>query len=185
VRPVFNYDTPFREQMDPVSWGSLGIAVFEVVRGIATSGKFSHQSSTVNYMHPNSPPESKLPFTLVSKELLMQAWSPRYLVGGWNKFWFRLNYQRNGYDLRDIQIIALVDKSSSMYVSEFAISWAGEKLSQELDPIAAVKFSIQGTWDPVGSGYVSFWGELLLKSNGYIQFSVSSEKKWVEHVGIY
>jgi hypothetical protein len=157
---------------------SLGIAAFTAGRDIVTSGDFSSRAATVNYVHANTPPS--LAFRTCTREFLISAHHPRY---GFDRqqFWFRLSFEHNGHDLRNIAIHALVDKSSTMTMSTFSIEFSGIPHSVPLDPVAEVVFQIGGRWNPVGRGLVNLSGTLYVRADGRVRLRVTSERGWVRH----
>lgn len=161
-----------------IAGAGLGLAVFNTGRDLVTSGDFSSQSTTVNYIHPSTPPG--LAFRTCVREFLLSAHHPRY---GWSRqqFWFRLSFEHNGHDLRNVAITPLVDRSSSMIMSTFSITFAGIPHSVPADPVAEINFQIGGQWNPVGSGLVALRGNLFVRADGRVQLNVTSERGWVRH----
>ena len=164
-------------QRDPVAIAGLGLAVFQYGQAMVTSGNFSCSMTSVNYIHENTPPETE--WTSVNTEFSITASHPRYFVGT-QEFWFRLSYEHNGNDVRNIQVNALVNKSSEMITSSFSITFSGQAHSVPADPKAEVNFQIGGNWDPVGRGFDSIWGNLLISADGSAALDVGSEVGWVE-----
>jgi hypothetical protein len=156
----------------------FGLAVFNTGRDLVTSGDFSSSATTVNYIHPNTP--ASLAFRSCTLEFLISALHPR---GGFDRqqFWFRLSFEHNGHDLRNVGIVGLVDRSSSMIMSTFSIEFSGLPYSVPADEIAEVRFRITGRWNPVGRGLVAFWGSLFVRADGRVRLQVSSERGWVRH----
>ena len=175
--------TPQIQKSDPVSAASLGVAVFEAGRSYANSGNLYHNGNTPSYMHERTPIEAT--WEDVVTELNIQAFHPRI---GWDNqdFYYRLSYQRNGYDIRNAQVDILRDKSSGMYTSTFGSTWSGQTHSRPADTVAEIVFNISGEWNPHGVGHVSWWGQLVLsavKESSVIKsFTVGSEQDWVWRV---
>lgn len=154
----------------------LGVAVFQTGQSLLTSGDFSSEATTVNYIHERTPP-SQL-FRSCATEFSLLAHHPRYGFGT-QTFWFRLTFDYNGNDLRNIAIVALVHRSSSLYSSTFSVRFVGQAHSVPSAPVAEVMFQISGRWNPVGRGDVSFWGNLRVRADGTTQLSINSEQNWV------
>ncbi|MBD1808383.1 DUF4157 domain-containing protein [Microcoleus sp. FACHB-SPT15] len=175
--------TPQIQKSDPVSATSLGVAVFEAGRSYANSGNLYHNGNTPSYMHERTPIEAT--WEDVVTELNIQAFHPRI---GWDNqdFYYRLSYQRNGYDIRNAQVDILRDKSSGMYTSTFGSTWSGQTHSRPTDTVAEIVFNISGEWNPHGVGHASWWGQLVLsavKESSVIKsFTVGSEQDWVWRV---
>ena len=161
-----------------IAAGSLGVAAFTAGRDILTSGDFSSRATTANYIHANTPPT--LAFRTCTHEFLISAHHPRYGFDRQN-FWFRLTFEHNGHDLRNIAITALVDRSSTMTMSTFSIEFSGMPHSVPTDPVAEVVFQIGGRWNPVGSGLVALSGNLYVRADGRVRLTVTSERGWVRH----
>lgn len=160
-----------------VAAAGLGVAVFTAVEQVIR-GRFETRTATVNYVHPGTPPS--LRFRPCVREFLISAiharpfWSPQ-------QFWFRLSFEYNGHDLRNITIVPLVDRSSTMTTSTFSITFAGLPHSVPQDPVAEVNFQISGEWDPHGPGLVQLWGNLFVRADGQVRLNVTSERRWVRH----
>jgi hypothetical protein len=161
-----------------VAGAGLGVAVFNTGRELVTSGDFSSHATTVNYIHANTP--ASLLFRPCVREFLISAHHPRY---GWSRqqFWFRLSFEHNGHDLRNVAITPLIDRSSSMIMSTFSITFAGIPHSVPTDPVAEVNFQISGQWNPVGRGLVALRGNLFVRADGQVRLTVTSERGWVRH----
>jgi hypothetical protein len=172
--------TPQVQKSDPVSAASLGVAVFEAGRSYANSGNLYHNGNTPSYMHERTPAEAT--WENVVTELQIQAHHPRV---GWDNqdFYYRLSYQRNGYDIRNAQVDVLRDRSSGMYTSTFGSTWSGQTHSRPTASVAEIVFNISGEWNPHGRGHVSWWGQLVLSAakgdSSYKSFTVGSEQDWV------
>lgn len=168
------------QRADPVSIAGLGVAVFSTGRAVSTSGRFASTSNVVRYVHQGTPPEAS--WQEVETTLQISAHHPRI---GWGRqrFYFKLIYERNGHDIRNARIIALIDRSSGMYTSTFRIQWDGIPHSRDTNPVAEVAFNIiNSEWDPHGRGHVSFDGQLVISadkgSGTYNRFVINAEK-WV------
>jgi hypothetical protein len=154
----------------------LGVAIFQTGQSILTSGDFTSESSTVNYIHERTPISQV--FRTCSMEFSLKAHHPRYGIGD-QTFWFRLSFEYNGNDIRNAAINALVNRSSSLYSSTFSIRFAGQPHSVPSAAVAEVMFQIGGRWNPVGRGDISFSGNLRLRADGNVTLAVSSERNWV------
>lgn len=163
-------------QRDPVAIAGLGLAVFESGRSMLTGGSFSSTANTPSYMHEGTPASAQ--WVSRTAEAKIRAFNPRIGFGE-QFFYFRISYQQNGYDLRNVQVVPLIDKSSSMISSSFNIMWEGQAHSSPDYPQSEIVFNISGTWDPVGRGITSFWGQLIVTQSG-LSFNVDSEQ-WVYH----
>lgn len=166
--------------LDPVSIAGLGVSIFSAATPFLTGGSFSWQTNTpINYKHNWSgrqPPRYKKR----TMRFRMIAHHPRYGIGNQN-FWFRLSYDFNGHDLRDVEIVGLPMQSSRLTASTFRVKFEGRPYSEETNPVAEIKFNISGDWDPVGSGIAGFWGDLFVKADGSAQYSIQAEDNWVWH----
>lgn len=154
----------------------LGVAVFQTGQSLLTSGDFSSEAATVNYIHERTPPSQV--FRTCTTEFSLRAHHPRYFIGT-QTFWFRLSFDYNGNDLRNIAIVALVDRSSSLSASTFSVRFVGQPHSVPSAPVAEVMFQVNGRWNPFGRGDVSFWGGLRVRADGTAALSLSSEQDWV------
>lgn len=157
--------------------GSLGVAIFQVVQPLATSGDLAVQADVARYVHQNTP--ANVPFTERSVEFKISAHHP--LPGfGRQQFYFRLAFEYNRYDLRNVRIVVLRDRSSSLYASTFRIEFRASEYSLPTDPVAKILYTIQGRWDPAGRGDVSFEGSLVVQADGrVIPLGIVSERNWV------
>ncbi|MBK8903633.1 MAG: hypothetical protein IPM53_20795 [Anaerolineaceae bacterium] len=163
-----------------LSAAELGLSIFQVGQTISTSGDLSVQADVARYVHQNTP--AYIPFSKNTIEFKISAHHPRYGFDRQN-FFFRLAFEHNKYDLRNVSINVLRDKSSSLYASSLSIQFKASAYSQANDPVAQILYSIQGRWDPVGRGDVSFDGELIIKADASATGSITSEKNWVRWDG--
>lgn len=159
-----------------IAGAGLGVAAFTLGRTILTSGSFSSTASTANYIHPGTPLSQA--FRRCSMEFSLKAHHPRYFIDA-QTFWYRLSFEYNGNDLRNVAINALVDRSSTLHTSTFSSTWTGQAHSPGAAPVAEIMFQLTGNWDPVGRGNVSYSGELKVGADGSATLSVTSERNWV------
>lgn len=167
----------------PLAVAGLAVAVFDAATPYLTSGSFSWKTNTpIDYLRP-WPLGTRPVFKPAAVHFRISAHHPRYFIDT-QHFWFELLYDYNGYDLRDINIHGLLNKSSSLIASTFFAAFSGRPYSEERDP-AVVRFRIEGTWDPVGSGATSFSGYLEVRAGGGLRFWVGSENEWVWNNGLF
>ena len=156
---------------------SLGVGVFQVVQSIATSGDLAVQADVARYVHQNTP--ANIPFIQRSMEFKISAHHP---MPGFDRqqFYFRLAFEYNRYDLRNVRITVLRNKSSSLYASTLRIEFRASEYSLPSDPVAKILYTIQGRWDPAGPGDVSFEGQISVQADGrVIPSNIVSERNWV------
>ena len=158
----------------------VGLAVFEIIKSFATSGDLSVQSDLAQYIHENTPPGQQ--FSRKSIEFEIDAHHPRLGISD-QEFYFRLVFEFNQNDLRNVSITELRNKSSSLFASTFSIKFSAQPYSVRNDPVAVILYRIQGRWDPVGLGDVSFEGELFVRADGSAEGSINSERNWVKFIG--
>jgi len=163
-----------------VEVAGLGLAAWQVVQPLASGGDLSVAADVATYVHQNTP--AHIPFTKASVEFLISAHHPRY---GFDRqeFYFRLSFEYNRYDLRNVSIIVLRDKSSSLHASSFDIYFKATPYSQPSEPTAKIVYNIQGRWDPFGLGDVSFEGTLIVQADGRARGNIVSERDWVRWDG--
>lgn len=159
-----------------IGGAGLGVAVFTLGRTLFTSGDFSNTTSTVNYMHTGTPASQT--FRRCEMEFALKAHHPRLGVSN-PTFRYRLSFEHNGNDLRDVSINALINRSSSLTMSTFSTTWLGQAHSLPSDPVAQVKFQLTGRWDPMGRGDFDFSGGLLVGADGTVQLTVRQDGNWV------
>ncbi len=168
------------EEGGPIEAVALGVAAFSAAREVLTDGDLSVAADTSNYVHQNTP--ISLSFSKRSIEFRISAHHPRIGIDR-QQFYFRLFFEYNGYDLRNVSISVLRDKSSSLHASDFDIYFRASTHSLPNDPVASIAYNIvNGRWDPVGLGDVSFSATplIVVKANGSIDFGrINSERDWV------
>jgi Putative peptidoglycan binding domain/N-acetylmuramoyl-L-alanine amidase len=171
-------------ETEVVEVAALGVAVFQVVQSIVTSGDLSVQSDVARYVHQNTP--AYVRFTRRIIEFKISAHHPRYFIDR-QEFYFRLSFEYNRYDLRNVVVTVLRDKSSSLHASSFDINFRATEYSLPSDPVTSIAFNIvNGRWDPVGSGDVSFSATpfLIITADGRIEpKNIDSEENWVRFDG--
>jgi outer membrane protein OmpA-like peptidoglycan-associated protein len=101
-----------------------------------------------------------------------------------NDFWFELEFEYNGTDIRGATVRALRDKSSTLHKSKFTINFDAQAKSLPEDPVAEITFKINGSWmkwDPLPFANETFtlWGELDVRADGAVRLRIDSEKKRV------
>src|SRR5262245_46759500 len=159
-----------------ISVVELGLAVLTSAKDLLFSGGVSAEPATARYVHSNTPTDLPIRTKILEFEIIVHH--PRFLIGA-QSFWFRLEFQYNGYDLLNVSVIFLRDKSSSLPSSTFTLRFHPMEGSLPADPVAKIMFQISGAWDPIGRGDISHWGKLLVEANGRVSFSMDSEKNWV------
>ena len=168
---------PSIQRIAPIVAAELGVAVFSAGAPIVLSGNLSCSAATINYMHENTPPDAQ--WTRATTSFRLRVWNPRPLIGGEESVYFRLSYEYNGHDLRDVSVTCLQDESMRLVSSTFSINFTAMAHSPSSDPKAAIRYQIGGVWDPAGRGIDSFWGYLQVKSDGTMTLLVQSEQGWV------
>lgn len=167
-----------------VGAAGLGLAVFSAAREVLTSGDLSVQADTANYLHQNTP--VSIPFSRRTVEFKISAFHPRIGIDT-QQFFFRLSFEYNRYDLRNVSISVLRDKSSSLYASSFQIYFNAISYSLQNDPVASIVYNVtNGRWDPVGLGDVSFSATplFMIKADGRVEArTINSERNWVTFEG--
>ena len=154
----------------------LGLAVFQSGQSVLSSGDFRVESAESSYVHPNTPPDR--PLTRSTMDLTIVAFHPRYFIDN-QEFVFRVEFEHNGNDITMARISPLRNASSSLYASDFNISFRPSAASQPADAMAKIRYVIDGRWNPVGRGDVSFRGELNIGADGSAICTIDSERQWV------
>jgi outer membrane protein OmpA-like peptidoglycan-associated protein len=167
------------QRIAPLAAAELGIAIFSAGAPVVLSGNLSSSAATINYMHENTPPDAQ--WTRATTSFRLSVWNPRPLIGGQEWVHFRLSYEYNGNDLRDVSVVCLQDESMHLTTSTFSINFTGMAHSPSTDPKATIRYQIGGVWDPAGRGIDSFWGYLQVKSDGSVSLMVESEQGWVSN----
>ena len=167
---------PERAFAAPVAAIELGLAVFSTGQSLLSGGDLSYEAAEASYEHPNTPPDT--PAKKVNVDFVIFADHPR---AGFDdqEFWFRLEFEHNGYDLRKCRIGLLRDQSSKMISSSFHVSFRPVGDSRPSDPEARILYMIDGRWDPIWRGDYSFRGELLIKADGSATLKIEGERNWV------
>lgn len=153
----------------------LGLAVFGVGHTVATSGDVAFSTQEASYRFPHTPLDT--PRTRSTMEFCIYAHHPRYAIST-QQFWFRLQVDHNGHDILLSRIDLLRDRSSSLHASTFSVNFrpqAGDVTTSA----ATIRYVIDGRWDPVGRGDVSFRGELHIGPHGAASIEIDSEEDWV------
>ena len=162
----------------------LGLAVFSTAREVLTSGDLSVQADTTSYVHQNTP--VSVPFTRRTVEFRISAHHPGIGIDT-QQFFFRLSFEYNRYDLRNVSISVLRDRSSSLYSSSLQIYFQALPYSLQNDPVASIVYNItNGRWDPAWLGDVSFSATplFIIKANGTVEAKpINSERGWVRFEG--
>jgi N-acetyl-anhydromuramyl-L-alanine amidase AmpD len=177
-----------------VEAAGLGLAAFDAGRNIA-SGDLSVQSDLAKYVHPNTPAHVSftrrtVDFKISAHNLVLTSSipgiTPPTIKDVQEGFYFRISFEYNGYDLRNV-VITRLDKSSSLYLSSFDINFRATEYSQPSDPVASIAFNIvNGRWDPFGPGDYTFSATpfLVIKANGQITpAAIDSDKGLVRFDG--
>ena len=171
-----------RYQEGAVAAAGLGIAVFQTGVSIFSGGSFKTSSTPANYTHKKTPPHE--PLDRLTVKFKLNAFHPRRGLSDPN-FWFKLNFEYNGFDIKAASITPLRSKSSTLIKSNFSITFSPTAYSAPADTVAKIRFLVSGNWDPTGSGDVSFDGYVDITAKGGFSFKINSEKNWVEFKGYY
>ncbi|GAA1434479.1 hypothetical protein GCM10009616_29020 [Microlunatus lacustris] len=154
----------------------LGTAVFSAGAPLVLSGNFSSEASTLNYIHERTPPDAR--WRRATTSFTVYAEHPR-LGFGTQHFDFRVTFEYNEYDLRDVNVLGLQSASSELTTSTFQIRFNGLAHTAASEKVAAIRYQISGVWNPVGRGIDTFWGTLHIEASGRGSLSVASERGWV------
>jgi outer membrane protein OmpA-like peptidoglycan-associated protein len=170
----------------PAAAAELGLAIFSATQGITTGGDLVVTSNVGNYIRPTRPAGSRFvkctrPFR-ISTYMLMPPVGRVFVPD--NDFWFELEFEYNGTDIRGATIRPLRDKSSTLYKSKFVINFDAQAKSLPEDPVAEITFKINGSWmkwDPLPFANETFtlWGDLDVRADGTVRLQIDSEKKRV------
>lgn len=175
----------------PAAAIELGAAAVSFGQALTQGGDFQTTSAPISYMHPGTPPTQV--FKRCAREFMISAFRPAPFPvpirptdprAPAEKFWFSLKYEYNGNDLREVKVDPLFDKSSTLYKSKFIIGFAPGAASVDRDPVAAVRFSISGSWelwDIPFNTKVGFSGALNVRADGSSSIHVTGERDWVNH----
>jgi hypothetical protein len=82
------------------------------------------------------------------------------------KFWFQLSYEYNGNDLRNVGVEPLVNESSTLYKSQFKITFTGNINSVPRDP-GGSRLQNQWhlkAWDPIPFEILSYRSQVTFMS---------------------
>ena len=125
----------------PAAAIELGAAAVSFGAALTQGGDFQTTSTPISYMHPGTPPTQT--FRRCTREFMISAYrlppfpvpvSPTDPRAPAEKFWFVLQYEYNGNDLREVRVDPLPDKSSTLYKSKFIIGFAPGAASVDRDP---------------------------------------------------
>lgn len=182
------YPTESEYGIAPAAAVELGAAVLSVGSALTSGGSFETTSAPISYIHEGTPPSQT--FRKCTRQFMISAYIPIVPVPAADprapaeKFWFSLQYEYNGNDLREVRVDPLPDKSSTLYKSKFIIGFAPGTVSVPRDPVAAVRFTISGSWEHWDLPFnqkVGLRGALDVRANGDSSIQVTSEKGWVNH----
>jgi OmpA family len=178
-------------ELAPAAAIELGAAALSIGTALTTGGDFQTTSAPISYIHEGTPPTQT--FKPCIREFMISAYKPPPFPVPLpptdprvpaEKFWFSLQYEYNGNDLREVKVDPLPHKSSTLYKSKFLIAFAPGAASVSRDPVAAVRFSISGSWEVWDIPFntkVGIRGALNVRADGSASIQVTSEKSWVNH----
>jgi OmpA family protein len=173
----------------PAAAIELGAAALSIGQALTTGGDFQTTTAPISYIHPGTPPSQR--FRRCAREFMISAFRPAPFPipptdprAPAEKFWFVLQYEYNGNDLREVRIDPLPDKSSTLYKSKFSITFAPGAASADSNPIAAVRFSISGSWEhwdlPFNTKVGIRSGSIDVRADGSSSINnLRSERDWV------
>jgi hypothetical protein len=161
------------------------------ISGLPTSSRkngFSVTSNTASYIHQNSPSDKT--FSKRSCQFLISTYScdsycSDMLIG---EYWFQVEFQYNGNDLRMVSITPLFGKSKfnqgPLFQSdEFTIIFTPKPKSAAAEPVAEIIYDFSGTWNHKYRGIISnFKGTITVSANGKVWRTFSFQDNRVRHV---
>jgi hypothetical protein len=159
---------------------SIGNAVFiKSPVPLRYPGFFSTTSDFVAYIHKNTPSNKKLT-TRSCQFLISTTWVD---LGGHDirvgDYWFQLEFQYNGNDLKEVSIKPLPAKSQSKpatyYQDQFTITFTGRPKSVAAEPVAEIIYDMTGTWSARGESF-PFNGTITVSANGGVWRTFSPDK---------
>jgi flagellar motor protein MotB len=146
-------------------------------------GRFSVQSDVAELQHDDTPAIAPWKHTTVN--LTLKALSPKatlkdkareaWPVSGGKTFLFKfqLEFDHNGYDIREAQVHRVIQGSSELYDAKFAVKFTAKNATTPRSEVARIDFLVTGTWDPgLGDKFTDFSGKLYVESDGDIGFDL-------------
>jgi outer membrane protein OmpA-like peptidoglycan-associated protein len=157
----------------------LGLSVFSELKQHVFKGDFEVTSTPATYIHSSSP--TGLTIQRRMFRFPITAHHPRYGPGT-QTFWFDVALEYDGFNVRHVSVTEDRGSSSSLYASDFSITFSPSAYTASNEPVSAVAYLIKGRWDPVGIGDESFSGRFVVDAAGNLTgLQVSSSQQWVRH----
>lgn len=160
----------------------IGNAVFiKSPMPLSYPGFFSTTSDFIAYIHKNTPSNKK--FARRSCQFIISTfWCDCNFRCGdirIGDYWFQLEFQYNGNDLKEVSIKPLPAKSQSkpttFYQDQFTITFTGRPKSAEAEPVAEIIYDMAGTWSARGESF-PFNGTITVSANGGVWRTFSPDK---------
>jgi outer membrane protein OmpA-like peptidoglycan-associated protein len=157
-----------RAFVDPVTAVEVGAAVFSAIQPLVSGGDFSHDTHIAHMYFPDTPPET--PSLRTTVKLRFDADAAIYPT---QYFWFKIQFDHNGYDLRNCRVDILPDNSATMIASKFHVTFAPDGAIRPGEREARIVYLISGRWNPKLGGDFSFEGELALTAKGRVTAQIT------------
>jgi outer membrane protein OmpA-like peptidoglycan-associated protein len=138
-------------------------------------GRFKVESDNAELLHDDTP--AIAPWKRTSVNFTLKATTPNVTlkdvargdISGGNTFLFkfRLEFEHNGYDIREAQVHREIQNSSPLYDGRFEVKFTAKKATTPRSEVARIDFIVTGKWDPgLGNKFFDFSGKLYAESDG-------------------
>ncbi|MCC6318287.1 MAG: OmpA family protein [Gemmatimonadaceae bacterium] len=165
----------------------------DIARGIfnkltkrAEEGRFAVTGEIAEFMHDDT--ASSRQWTRKTAELKLKATAPRSGVkdvarldiAGAKTYHFKLliDFEYNGYDIKNAQISRVIQGSSEMTSGQFTADFKAKNATTLKAEVARIEFVLSGKWDPgLGDKYYDFKGKVFVEADGDVGFSLDKNER--------
>lgn len=93
-------------------------------------------------------------------------------------FKLMIDFEYNGFDIRDATIHRQIQGSSEMKGGKFTVEWKAQAATKPGSEVSQIDFLLNGKWDPgLGNKFFDFSGKLWVRSDGSINFELSPNER--------
>jgi hypothetical protein len=173
----------------------LGVTdvITDVARGIFNAwrkrpeeGKFAVTSDIAEFMHDDTAASRQ--WTRTTVEFKLKGSAPSSDIKDLARldpaaahvkvFKFLLDFEHNGYDIKNAQVTRVIQGSSPMKRGQFTCEFKAKNATSTTAEMARIEFLLTGKWDPgLGSKFYDFKGKLHLEADGDFGFTLDKNER--------
>jgi hypothetical protein len=165
---------------------NIARGIFKKLTGRAEEGRFAVTSDIAEFLHDDT--ASSRAWTRKTAEFKLKATAPSSSLKDAARldisraktytFKFLIDFQYNGYDIKNAQVTRVIQGSSEMTRGQFTCEFKAKNATGLSAEMARIEFILTGKWDPgLGDKFYDFKGKVHLEADGDVGFSLDKNER--------